>query len=186
MQIVPLADATPEQREQLAAILWREFRPNYPDAWPTLADARAEVAEALDGARIGLMAVAAGTVCGWIGGIPEYDGNVWELHPLVVASPYQRRGVGRQLVAALEQAVIARGGFTIRVGTDDEDGRTTLGGVDVYPDVLRHVADVRNLNNHPFEFYIKNGFALVGIIPDANGFGKPDILLAKRVRSFHE
>ena len=31
------------------------------------------------------------------------------------------------------------------------------------------------------EFYLKVGFSLVGVLPDANGPGKPDIFLAKRV-----
>ncbi|MBO1346732.1 MAG: hypothetical protein EBE86_004735 [Hormoscilla sp. GUM202] len=26
----------------------------------------------------------AGKIWGWIGGIPQYNGNLWELHPLVV------------------------------------------------------------------------------------------------------
>jgi len=33
----------------------------------------------------------------------------------------------------------------------------------------------------PFEFYQKCGFVIVGVVPDANGLGKPDILMAKRV-----
>ena len=31
------------------------------------------------------------------------------------------------------------------------------------------------------EFYLRVGFHIVGVIPDANGFGKPDILMAKRI-----
>jgi aminoglycoside 6'-N-acetyltransferase I len=40
---------------------------------------------------------------------------------------------------------------------------------------------LENRRGHPFTFYRKQGFVLVGVIPDANGFGKPDILMAKRV-----
>lgn len=29
------------------------------------------------------------------------------------------------------------------------------------------------------EFYQKMGFAIVGVMPDANGIGKPDIYIAK-------
>jgi len=32
-----------------------------------------------------------------------------------------------------------------------------------------------------YEFYQKLGFVIVGVMPDANSVGKPDIYLAKRV-----
>jgi len=35
---------------------------------------------------------------------------------------------------------------------------------------------------HLFAFYQRVGFEVLGVIPDANGPGKPDILMAKRVR----
>ena len=108
-------------------------------------------------------------------------GNVWELHPLAVRPDYQRKGIGRALVTDLADRVRERGGHTIRVGTDDEDNMTTLGGMDLYPDVLEHLAKIRNLRGHPYEFYQKCGFVIVGVIPDANGPGKPDILMTKRV-----
>ena len=74
-----------------------------------------------------------------------------------------------------------RGGSTIWLGTDDENNQTSLGGIDLYPNVLDHLANIRNLNNHPYEFYLKVGFVIVGVIPDANGPGKPDIMMAKRL-----
>ncbi len=66
-------------------------------------------------------------------------------------------------------------------GADDEDNMTTLAGIDLYPNVFEHIAKIRNLHGHPYEFYQKCGFVIVGVIPDANGPGKPDIYMAKRV-----
>ena len=122
-----------------------------------------------------------GTLLGWVGGIPEYDGNVWELHPLVVAPGRQGQGIGRALVVDLEQQVRERGALTLWLGTDDEDDMTTLAGRDLYDDLPGSLARIRNLKGHPFEFYQKCGFIVAGVVPDANGRGKPDILMAKRV-----
>ena len=91
------------------------------------------------------------------------------------------RGIGRALVADLEVQVRERGGLTMLLGSDDEDDMTTLSGVELYPDIWPHVANIRNLRGHPFEFYQKCGFVIVGVVPDANGLGKPDILMAKRI-----
>jgi aminoglycoside 6'-N-acetyltransferase I len=35
--------------------------------------------------------------------------------------------------------------------------------------------------DHPAVFYRRMEFEVVGLIPDANGPGKPDILMAKRL-----
>ena len=72
-------------------------------------------------------------------------------------------------------------GLTLWLGSDDEMGKTSLSGKDLYPNVLDQLRQIRNLKGHPYEFYLKNGFSVVGIMPDANGYGKPDIYLAKRV-----
>src|SRR5262249_37078891 len=121
-----------------------------------------------------------GSVLGWIGGRLSYA-RVWELHPLVVAPSAPRRGIGRALGADLETQGRRRGGLTILLDSDDETGMTTPTGGDLYPDVLPHIQNIRNRRGHPFEFYQECGFVIVGVIPDANGYGKPDILMAKRV-----
>ena len=167
---------------QCAELLVEGFRVMVPDGWTTLAAALTEVDECLQTDYICRVALdEAGVVLGWIGGRPGYDGRVWELHPLVVRPAQQRQGIGRTLVRDLEQQVKSRGGLTIQLGTDDQNNLTSLGGVDLYPDPLAHLRQIRNLHGHPFEFYQKLGFVLVGLVPDANGFGKPDILMAKRV-----
>ena len=168
--------------QQAATVLVAGFRGHGWDAWQTLEEALDEVHEQLTHGRICRVARADdGTVLGWIGGNPQYRGRVWELHPLVVAPEQQRRGIGRALVADFEQQVHQRGGLTIILGSDDESNSTTLGGVDLYPNIWRHVAAIRNLGGHPYEFYQKCGFVITGVVPDANGWGKPDIIMAKRV-----
>jgi aminoglycoside 6'-N-acetyltransferase I len=168
---------------QVAALLVEGFKDHWPDAWPEMDAALEEVRESLGEGRISRVALdEGGTVLGWIGGIPSYGGNVWELHPLVVHADFQRRGIGSALVADLETRVRERGGLTLWLGTDDEDGMTTLSGVDLYPNVLEHLANIKNVRRHPYEFYQKLGFSMIGAMPDANGPGKPDIYMAKRCR----
>ena len=187
LQSIQISDLLPDNDaaiDQAAEILTGAFAGNWPHAWPTLDAALEEVNEALAADRICRAAFDdAGTVLGWIGGNAQYDGRVWELHPLAVRPDVQGRGIGRALVANFERQVVARGGLTIVLGTDDEAGMTSLSGVDLYPNVWEHIARVRNLRGHPYTFYQKCGFVITGVVPDANGPGKPDILMAKRVAS---
>jgi aminoglycoside 6'-N-acetyltransferase I len=183
MRIVDLEPGDEETIRQTAILLVEGFKDNWPDAWPDVDAALEEVGESFGENRISRVAVGEdGAVLGWMGGIPSYGGKVWELHPLVVRPDLQRRGIGRALVADLEERVRERGGLTIWLGTDDETGMTTLSGVDLYPNVLEHLAKMRNLRNHPYEFYQKLGYSIIGAMPDANGPGKPDIYMAKRCR----
>ena len=183
MQIIDLCPDSLEAIQQAAALLVEGFQEHWPDAWPDLDSALEEVQESFGADRISRIVVDdAGTVLGWIGGIQQYNGNVWELHPLVVRSDCRGKGVGRSLVADLEERVRERGGLTLWLGTDDEDNMTTLAGVNLYPNVFEHIATIKNLHGHPYEFYQKCGFVIVGVVPDANGPGKPDIYMAKPVR----
>lgn len=181
-----IIDLTPNDErliEQVAKMLLEGFREMAPNAWKNLEEAREEVHESFDPERISRVAIDDnGDAVGWIGGIPQYDGNVWELHPLVVRPDMQGKGIGRALVEDLEAQVKARGGLTITLGSDDEQGFTSLYGIDLFPNPLEYLLNIRNIRNHPYEFYQKCGFVLTGIVPDANGFGKPDIIMSKRVR----
>lgn len=183
MQIIGLRAEDEQLLVAAATLLVDGFREHWPAAWPTLEAALEEVHEALVPEHICRAALDdSGELLGWIGGQPAYDGNVWELHPLVVRPGRQGEGVGRALVADFAAQVAARGGLTIMLGTDDEADLTSLSGVDLYPNPLAHLAALSNRRRHPYEFYLRCGFAVVGVIPDANGFGKPDILMARRVQ----
>jgi len=182
---VDIIDLTPDNIsaiEQAAALLVDGFAENSPASWPDLASGREEVREWLAPEHICRVAVDAhGNVLGWIAANSQYHGNVWELHPLVVRADHRGEGIGRALVQDLEQRVGERGGMTLTLGSDDENNLTSLAGIDLYPNLLKHIADIQNLGRHPYSFYEKAGFRIVGVLPDANGFGKPDILMAKRV-----
>lgn len=179
--ITDLKPADETRVEQTAALLVAAFA-GLTDSWATIDLAREEIDASFNEDRISRIALDDdGQVIGWVGGISEYGGNAWELHPLAVWPDIQRRGVGQALVADLEEQVRRRGGTTIYLGTDDETGRTSLAGIDLYPDPWQHIATITNHGGHPYSFYQRCGFVITGVIPDANGPGKPDILMAKRV-----
>jgi aminoglycoside 6'-N-acetyltransferase I len=181
MQITHLNPEDTTAIEQAASILLNCFG-HLPSGYPTLEEALEEVHASFAPDRISRIATDdSGTVLGWIGGIQQYDGNVWELHPLVVKSDCRGQGIGRSLVANLEAQAKQRGGVTLWLGTDDEEAKTTLSGIKLYPNVWEHIAKIKNLRQHPYEFYQKCGFVIVGVMPDANGLGKPDIYMAKQL-----
>jgi aminoglycoside 6'-N-acetyltransferase I len=183
LRIIDLTADRSDLVDAAAGLLHSAFEGRSP-SWPDIESARQEVVESLSDGRISRVAIdEGGTVVGWIGSMPSYGGNVWEIHPLVVAAALRRRGVGRALVRDLERIVRQKGAVTLWAGSDDEHYETSLSGVDLYADVPGAIRGVRNLKGHPYEFYLRLGFTIVGVMPDANGAGKPDIFLAKRVQS---
>src|SRR4026209_691556 len=134
----------------------------------------------LDPERICRAAVSEkGELLGIIGGIPGYDGHVWELHPLAIQPSLQGQGIGRALVEDFEEQVRLRGGLTITLGSDDEDNMTSLSEVDLFENTWEQIQNIRNLRDHPFTLYQKLGYVITGGVPDANGIDKPDILMSK-------
>ena len=141
-----------------------------------------EVRGILSKKRIAFAAIADNRVVGIIGAIPQYGSTGWELHPLAVLKAYQKRGIGTALIEALENEIADRGGIMIYLGSDDESDTTSLYGVDLYDDTFGKITNIQNTGGHPFPFYEKCGYKIVGVFPDANGIGKPDIWMAKRLK----
>lgn len=182
MKVINLHPEDTALIHQAAALLVEGFKDTGSTSWPDLEAGLEEVRESLQADRLSLAAIdESGVLLGWVSGIREYDGHAWELHGLVVKAELRGQGIGRALVAALEERVRELGGTTIYLGTDDENYRTSVSGTDLYPNVLENLLEIKNPGNHPYGFYQKVGFTIVGIIPDANGLGKPDIFMAKRV-----
>jgi aminoglycoside 6'-N-acetyltransferase I len=178
--IEELTAADSARIEGAARLLHAAFAPL--GAWTTVAESQQEVLESLGPDRVSRVALGAdGAVLGWIGAIREYDGLVWQLHPIVVDEASRRRGVGRALVRDLETMLAARGGLTLYAGSDDLAGETSLGGSDLYSALPDAFHTVRSWGRHPLPFYRRLGFHVIGVMPDANGPGRPDIFLGKRL-----
>ncbi len=179
MRIINMNDLNQMQINQAAKILTESL----PLGYPTVHDAFEEINERLISENTLLAAVEDDIIIGW-GGIlaPIYDGNVFELHPLAVRKDKRKQGVGGAIVFALEEEARKQGGLTIHLGADDEKegGETSLANVDLYDDLSGKIRDFVP-GTHQAGFYIKLGYKIIGVMPDANGIGKPDIFFGKKL-----
>ena len=178
MIITDMRELDNAQIRQAAQIL----ADSIPLGWADLGEALAEIDERIIPENTLLAATHDDEVIGWGGILPQYDGNVWELHPLCVREELRGRGIGRQIISALEDAARARAGLTIIAWADDEKpgGETSLANTDLYSDLPIQLAGFK-AGTHQGGFYIKCGYTLLGVIPDANGEGKPDICFGKKL-----
>ena len=178
MEIVNFDTLNEIQRVQAAQILTDEL----PDGWPILTDAMKEIDELIsDPEALLLGAVENGEVIGWAGLLLGY-GKMFELHPLVVRYNRQRKGVGTFLLREVMTAAKAKGGLTLLAGSGDEKpgGETSFANVNLYEDLPGKLAAF-DPGAHQTAFYLKHGFQVVGVVPDAFGIGKPDIQMAKKL-----
>src|SRR5688572_11139103 len=149
MKIISLQKENEDLIQQAAQLLVDSFREHWPEAWPTLQDGLKEIDEMLEIERICLVAIDdENKLLGIIGGIPQYDGNVWELHPLAVQPNIQKQGIGKRLVEDFENQVKERGGLTIILGSDDEDNMTSLSNEDVYDNLYEKLKNIQNFKGH--------------------------------------
>lgn len=179
MYIQNMNELNDDQIRQAALILTESI----PPGWPTIENSMDELESLLKPGNTLLAAMIDDKVVGF-GGIlePIYNGNVFELHPLAVDFRFRNQGVGKALVHALENEARKRGGLTIYLGSDDdqEGGETNLANVDLYDNLGDKLTRFLP-GTHPSGFYLKMGYKVIGVMPDANGIGKPDIFLSKRL-----
>lgn len=177
MELMDMARLSAAQLLQAAHILQESL----PEGWPTLADAETEIAERLVPQNHLIAAVEQGQILGW-GGVMPMFARVHELHPLVVQAAHRGQGLGAAILLALEEYARADGALTLVLGADDErpGGETSLANIDLYHDLPASLAAFAP-GRHQSAFYLRQGYTVVGVIPDANGIGMPDIWLAKRL-----
>jgi len=194
MKTVNMLTLDETQQKQAAQMLTDEI----PIGWPTFDDAMQEINDWLTPAgecsatdckwsgdrETYFIAVLDENdeVIGWCGILPSYGGKVYELHPLVVRRDWQRKGIGKHIINTLSDEAKKRGGLTLWLGCDDEkpDGETSLANADLYDDLPGKLRDFIP-GTHQAAFYLKAGFKIIGVMPDANGIGKPDIFMAKKL-----
>ena len=168
--------------DKLAELSYDAFRRHAPSWLPTMDRARQEVTESLEPGRESLALVdTAQEPIGWVGVIPHSGGRVWEIHPIAVRTADQSKGNGRLLVEHVEWLAQSRGVLTLFAGTSDETGATSLYGVNLYENPLSALATLSCRKSHAYEFWLRVGFRVVGVMPDEEGLGKPGIHFAKPV-----
>jgi len=163
--------------EQVAFILHACFPGE--DGWPTVDSARKEIRGLLQDACCFLVAQQESRVVGLVAALSQYRGHVWELHPLAVAPDSRMLGTGAALVDELENEARRKGVQVILLGADDIDESTAIGGKQVFPGVLDWAKSIDSTPAHAVGFYMRLGYEVCGVVPCANGPGKPDILMVK-------
>lgn len=165
-----------EQKERAAHVLSESL----PRGWPTQQDAAQELAQRDVPENILLVALEHGEVVGLGGMLPHYDGRVFELHPIAVRADKRKRGIGRAILRELESRAKERGGLSVVLGADDdgETGETSLADKDLFQDLPDLMRDF-DPGTHQTAFYKKLGYSLIGVAPNANGPGRPDIWMGK-------
>ena len=175
LELILLTKEKENELKACAQILMESFA----HAWNTEKEAEETLRETLESGI--LIAVRRKKkAAGFVGAHPEYPFG-WELHPLAVAPGARGMGLGSLLVARIEREAARAGALVMYLGTDDEDGLTSLSEGDLFENTLEKMKEIRNRAGHPYEFYQKCGYQIVGVLPDVNGPGKPDIFMAKRL-----
>lgn len=178
--IIDIAEE-PGYRSTAAKILMETFMDKGISAWPDMPSAMQEVDECVAKPNICIGLLLGDVLAGWVGLRPLYK-KTWELHPLVVVPHHQGKGIGRVLVRELEKKARASGIIGVVLGTDDEHHKTSISQVQITEEnIFEEMKKISNINRHPYEFYKKCGYMIVGIVPNANGMNKPDIWMWKNL-----
>ncbi len=181
MKIITLTKGDNSFVQQAAQFLVDAFRQHWADTWPSLEYGLAEVHEMLEAERICRAAMDdEKKLPGIIGGIPQYGGLMWELHPLAVLPEMQGRGIGKNLVEDFEEQVRARGGLAITLGPDDQDNLTSLANIDLYETCGSGLGVFATTKDIPISS-VNMGYVITGVVPDENRVGKSAIITSKRV-----
>jgi aminoglycoside 6'-N-acetyltransferase I len=154
----------------------------YPHLALTPGDALEEISRIQTDESIFIVRLVEDELIGMIGARPTHGSTGYELFPHVVDPTEQNQGLGTVLLYMLEKELAKRGATVLFLATEDEFGDTTLYDTDLFAEPFEPMRTMKAVNWHPFVFYRRRGFQVCGVIPDAFGVGKPDILMAKKIQ----
>lgn len=185
--VIDLHEATTDTLDQAARVLHAAFSALRNPTWSTFSEARKEVKECIDPAFLCYACLRQDRVAGWVGMRPMYGEYTWELHPLVVDPRFQGLGTGQLLLEYIERVAFLKGIRGVVLGSDDQTNSTTLSDYDFENGMITEAIETidhkpgNGVQRHPYEFYQRYGYRIIGVVPDANGPGQPDILMWKRL-----
>lgn len=161
-----------------AVALMEEVYPGYAER---PGDAMMEIERVMNEDAVFIVRVVEGELVGLIGARLTHGDTGYELFPHVVHPDEQNQGLGTVLLYMLEQELSRRGATVLFLAVEDEFGDTSLYDQDLFENPFPAIQGMKAIAWHPFVFYRRRGFSVYGVIPDAFGVGKPDILMAKKI-----
>ena len=183
MNISDVTSSDKELIKALAALSVRASENHAPEWFRSVDDAYETIQEALEPGKACRVLLDQGKPLGWVAAGPTW-GRIWELHPLLIDPGHQKRGYGRLLANDIERFAVAAGALTMELSTSDTTDATNLSGVDLYVDTLGALSRIDVVDErvgHSYQFWLKVGYTIVGVLPDAEGPGMPSITFSKRL-----
>lgn len=179
-KIVDLTASDSERINLIAQFLFDCFQKYAPTWVPNHAACLKQIHSSLkDARRSRVMLDEDDHPIGWIGAITDTD--CWEIHPIAVSQHHQRMGIGKLLVADIENLARESGAVSVWAGTSDETDSTSFSRLDLYKEPTKAFRNIEAPEDHAVTFWLHAGYSLVGVMPDEEGLGKPGIHFAKRV-----
>ena len=175
-------DESEEIIMQAAEILYTEFAGDDDKWFNNTKESFDEVKECIEQSDICIGIKTGNELIGWASIRPMYE-KTWELHSLVIKKKYHGKKYGKILLNEIEKKALLNGIIGLVAGADDVTNSTSLSDKEINGEnIFEEIKNIKNYKNHPFEFYIKCGYNIIGIVPNANGQNKPDIWLWKDIR----
>lgn len=185
MAIVHLNNLDYPAKAKVAVLLHETYRDFWPQAFPDINDAINEIGRLCTGDTVARVTVIGdeNKPVGLVGATRLPGGTLWKVYPLFIEKPQQKKGFGKALLYDLEHQVRARNGKILWAEIPDIKHQTSLGDGDLFPDVMMRARRMRTREgmSHPFEIFRHVGYEIAGAMPDAYGFLKPCVLMARKL-----